>query len=271
MNNPLLTTWETPYGLPPFNLIKAEHYAPAFAAVMAEHRTEIDTIANNPDSPTFQNTVAALDRAGQGFERVAGVFFNLTASETSDALQAAERDLMPVIAAHQNWLSLHEGLFKRLDSLHARRTSLGLKPEELRLLERVHLDFVLAGAKLTGEARTRYAAITEQLAGLYTTFSQAVLGDEAAFSLALASEADKAGLPEFVLDAAKSVAAEKGLDGLVINLSPSLVEPFLTYSTRRDLREQVWRAFKARGETAPSATPARWRPTSSACAPKWPG
>ena len=251
MNNPLLTTWETPYGLPPFNLIKAEHYAPAFETVMAEHRAEIETIANNLDRPTFENTVAALDRSGQGFERVAGVFLNLTASETSDALQTAERDLMPVLATHQNWLSLHEGLFKRLDSLHAKRANLGLKPEELRLLERVHLDFVLAGAKLTGEARLRYAAITEQLAGLYTTFSHAVLGDEAAFSLVLASQADQAGLPEFVLDAAKSVAAEKGIDGQVINLSPSLVEPFLTYSTRRDLREQVWRAFKARGETCP--------------------
>lgn len=248
-DNPLLSTWTTPHGLPPFDAIKPEHYAPAFEAAMAEHRAEVDAIAADPAEPTFENTVAALDRAGQGFARVAGVFFNLTASETSDALQAAERELMPKIAAHQSWLSLHAGVFKRVDELYKKRSSLGLGPEQLRLLERVHLDYVMEGALLEGAARKRYAAITEELAGLFTTFSQSVLGDEAAFCLELKTDDDRVGLPEFVLDAAKSVAADKGLDGYAINLSPSLVDPFLTYSTRRDLREKVWRAFKARGET----------------------
>ena len=250
-DNPFTKPWETPYGLPPFDLIKPEHFAPAFDVAMVEHRAEIDAIANNPEAPSFKNTLAALDRAGEGFGRVADVFFNLTASETNEALQAAERDLMPRIAAHQNWLSLHEGIFSRVDALYHKRKELGLSPEELRLLERVHLDYVLQGSLLKGEARTRYAAITEELASLYTTFSQAVLGDESAFCLVLATEADRAGLPESVLDAAKSVAADKGLDGYAVNLSPSLVDPFLTYSTRRDLRERVWRAFKARGESCP--------------------
>ncbi|MBU0927453.1 MAG: M3 family metallopeptidase [Spirochaetes bacterium] len=249
--NPLLSVWDTPYGLPPFDKIRPEHYAPAFEAAMAEHRAEVDAIAANPEPPTFQNTVAALDRAGQAFGRVAGVFYNLTASETSDALQAAERELMPRIAAHMSWLSLHEGVFRRVDALYGKRAELGLGAEELRLLERVRLDYVMEGALLEGAARARYAAIAEELAGLFTTFSQSVLGDEAAFRLELATEADRAGLPDFVLDAAKSVASEKGLDGYVINLSPSLVDPFLTYSTRRDLREKVWRAFKARGESCP--------------------
>ncbi|MDX9959781.1 MAG: peptidase M3, partial [Spirochaetia bacterium] len=240
--NPLTRPWETPYGLPPFDQIRAEHFAPAFETAMAGHKQEIDAIASNAEEPSFRNTLVALDQAGEEFERVAGVFFNLTASETNEALQSAERDLMPRIAAHQNWLSLHEGIFKRVDTLYRKRTELGLVQEELRLLERVHLDYVLQGALLKGEARTRYAAITEELATLYTTFSQAVLGDESAYCLVLETEADRAGLPESVLDAAKSVAADKGLGGYVINLSPSLVDPFLTYSTRRDLREQVWRA-----------------------------
>ncbi len=249
--NPLITTWETPYGLPPFDKIKPEQFAPAFEMTMAAHRVEVDAIAANPEPASFQNTVAALDRAGQAYVRVSGVFFNLTASETNDALQAAERELMPKVAAHASWLSLHEGLFRRVDELFRKRAELGLGGEELRLLERVHLDYVMEGALLVGEARTRYASITEELAGLFTTFSQAVLGDEAAFCLPLLTDADRAGLPEFVLDAAKSVAADKGLQGYAINLSPSLVDPFLTYSTRRDLREQVWRAFKARGESCP--------------------
>ena len=250
-SNPLTSTWDTPYGLPPFDLVKPEHFAPAFEVSMAEHRAEVDAIAANPEAPTFQNTVATLDCSGEAFGKVAGVFNNLTASETCDALQAAERELMPRIAAHQSWLSLHEGVFRRVDSLYRTRANLGLSPEQLRLLERMHLDFVREGALLVGEARKRYAAITEELAGLFTTFSQSVLGDESAFCLVLETEADRAGLPEFVLDAARSVAADKGLTGFAINLSPSLVDPFLTYSTRRDLREKVWRAFKARGETCP--------------------
>nr|HPG86923.1 hypothetical protein [Spirochaetales bacterium] len=193
-DNPLLSTWTTPHGLPPFDAIRPEHYAPAFEAAMAEHRAEVDAIAADPAEPTFENTVAALDRAGQGFARVAGVFFNLTASETSDALQAVERELMPKIAAHQSWLSLHAGVFKRVDALYKKRESLGLAPEQLRLLERVRLDYVMEGALLKGAARKRYAAIAEELAGLFTTFSQWVLADEAAFCLELKTDDDRAGL-----------------------------------------------------------------------------
>ena len=250
-DNPLICAWETPYGLPPFDAIRPEHYAPAFEAAMAEHKAEVEAIASNPQPPTFDNTVAALDRAGQTLARVAGVFFNLASSETGDALQAVEREVMPKVAAHQSWLTLHEGVFTRIEALYERRESLALGAERLRLLERIRLDFVREGALLSGEARRRYAEIAEELATLYTTFSQHVLGDEASFVLPLPEEADRAGLPDFLLDAAKALAETKGLTGYAVNLSPSMVEPFLASSSRRDLRERLWRAFKARGESCP--------------------
>jgi len=249
--NPLLSPWDTPYGLPPFDKIRPEHYAPALEVAMAENRAEVDALASSKAEPTFENTIAALDRSAQNLSRILGVFFNMTASEANDALQAAERELMPKVAAHQSWFTLHEGMFKRIDTLYQKRQSLGLKPEELRLLERYHLDFVMAGALLKGRDRERYAQISEELASLFTTFSQNVLGDEGAFCLELKTDEDRAGLPDFLLDAAKSVAQSKGIDGYAINLSPSMVDPFLTYSKRRDLREKVWRAFKARGESCP--------------------
>ncbi len=250
--NPLLETWNTPYGLPPFDRIEAGHFAPAFETAMAAHKAEIEAIAANPAPATFENTVAALDRAGEPLNKVSGVFHNLASSETSDALQAVERELMPKLAAHQSWVGLHAGVFARVEELFKKRESLGLNAEQLRLLERVRLDFVLSGALLTGKDRERYAAINEELASLFTTFSQSVLADEGDFALKLATPEDRAGLPDFVLDAAKGVAREKGSDGWAVNLSPSLVDPFLTYSTRRDLREKIWRAFKARGEANPA-------------------
>ncbi len=250
-SNPLLQHWETPYGLPPFDRIRPEHFKPALDTAMSRHREEIETIAGDSAPATFENTVAALDRSGEAMRSVALLFSNLTASETSDELQAVERELAPVIASHRNWITLHKGLFARIDRLYAERHNLQLGAEQLRLLERLHLQFVRAGAQLKGEDRTRFAGITEELASLYTDFSQAVLADEAEFTLRLETEADRAGLPEFVLDAAASVAAEKGFDGYAFNLSPSLVDPFLTYSTRRDLREKVWKAYKARGQANP--------------------
>lgn len=251
-DNPLLDPWNTPYSLPPFDRIEAGHFAPAFERTMAEHMQEIGEIASNPEPATFENTVAALDRAGEAFSRVEHTFGNLAASETSDELQAAERDLAPKIAAHENAVNLHEGLFSRVRAVYESRAndSMLRTSEDKRLLERVYRRFVRNGALLTGAARRRYAAITEELASLYTSFSQAVLADEAAFTLELATEDERAGLPAFVLDAAASVARDKAIDGYAINLSPSVVDPFLTYSTRRDLREKVWRAYKARGETA---------------------
>src|SRR5512139_1602353 len=247
--NPLLQQWETPFQLPPFDGILAEHFAPAFEAAMAEHRAEIAAIADSAAEPTFENTIAALDRSGRRLARAEHLFFNLTSSETSPALQAVERELAPKLAAHESGIFLNAALFARIDLLHARREALGLDDEQRRLLERIHLDFLLAGAKLGGEAKARWAQIVERLAHLHTAFSQNVLADESSRVLWLRSEGDLAGLPATVRAAAKGAAAERGEpDSWAITTSRSLVVPFLTFADRRDLRQQAYTAWKGRGE-----------------------
>jgi peptidyl-dipeptidase Dcp len=246
--NPLLQPWTAPHGLPPFPAIRPEHFAPAFEVAMREHRAELDAIASQAEPASFANTVARLDASGRLMARLDGAFHNLCASETSDALQAAQRELAQPMAAHSNAIYLNEALFARLDGLHARRASLGLTAEQQRLLEQLHSDFVRAGAQLKGADRERFAQINERLAALMTAFGQNVLADESAYRLTLATEADMAGLPAFVRDAARQAAADRGLPGAVITLSRSLIVPFLTFSQRRDLREAAWRAWTTRGE-----------------------
>jgi peptidyl-dipeptidase Dcp len=248
LHNPLLQPWTAPHGLPPFGAIRPEHFAPAFEVAMREHRAELDAIAAQAEAPGFDNTVARLDASGRAMARIEGVFHNLCASETSDALQAAQRDLAQPLAAHGNALYLNAALFARLDAVHRQRAALGLTSEQQRLVERLHDDFVRAGAQLAGAERERFAQINERLAALSTRFGQNVLADESSYRLTLAHEADMAGLPEFVRDAARQAAAERGLPGAVITLSRSLIVPFLTYSERRDLREAAWRAWTSRGE-----------------------
>jgi peptidyl-dipeptidase Dcp len=250
MHNPLLQPWQTPHALPPFGAIAPAHFAPAFEAAMREHRAELDAIAAQDEAPSFENTVARLDASGRLFSRVDLVFHNLCASETSPALQAVQRELAQPLAAHSNAIYLNERLFARIDALHSRRTALGLEPQALRLLEQIHNDFVRAGAQLQGGDRERFAACNERLAALMTRFGQNVLADESGYRLALAHEADMAGLPDFLRDAARQAAAERGLDGAVITLSRSLIVPFLSFSERRDLREAAWRAWTTRGEHA---------------------
>ena len=249
-DNPLLQTWDEPFGLPPFERVRPEHFAPAFEQAMAAHRAEIDRIANASAAATFDNTIAALDRSGRLLTRTEQLFFNLTASETSPELQAIERDVAPKLAAHDNAILLDEKLFARIDELHARRSALSLSPEQLRLLERVHLDSVLAGARLSTTAKARLSEIVERLAQLQTTFAQNVLADEAGWCLWLNSEDDLQGLPDSLRVAARNAAAERGRpEAAAITLSRSLVIPFLTHSARRDLREQVFNAWSRRGES----------------------
>ncbi|MEQ1805556.1 MAG: M3 family metallopeptidase [Burkholderiaceae bacterium] len=247
--NPLLQPWHTPHGLPPFQNVAAEHYAPAFDAALTEHLADIERIAASTQAPTFHNTIAALDRSGRLLDRTAALFYNLTASETSPALQAVERDMAPRLAAHHNAVHTHAGLFRRIDELHAQRSALKLTVEERRVLERVHFDFVRAGAKLAPAAQARYGQVMQRLAELTTRFGQNVLADEAQYRLLLRDEADLAGLPDFVRASARQAAAERGLsEAGVITLSRSHIVPFLTFSQRRDLREQAWRAWTTRGE-----------------------
>ncbi|MGL6110619.1 MAG: M3 family metallopeptidase, partial [Rubrivivax sp.] len=249
--NPLLEAWDSPYGLPPFDAIRPEHFAPALHAAMQANRDELDAIASQAEPPSFDNTLAAFDRCARALSRVEAVFHNLSASQTSPALQAVQRELAAPLAAHYNAVFMHGGLFRRVHALFEERDRLGLSGEQLRLLERTHLDFVRAGACLAPEAQARYAQIMERLAELTTTFAQNVLHDEASFQLVLRDDADLAGLPPFARDAARQAAIERGLsDAHVITLSRSLVVPFLTFSERPDLREQAWRAWVERGEHA---------------------
>jgi len=249
MTNPLLAPWNGPVGLPPFAEVRVEHFAPAFAEAMREHLVELDAIAASPDAATFDNTIAAFDRAGRSLARIGALFGNLTSSETSPALQAVEREMAPLVAAHDSRVYNHAALFARIDALHAERDRIGLDGEQRRVLERFHLDFVRAGAKLAPAEQERHAVVMQRLAELTTRFGQNVLADENAFQLVLESEADLAGLPPFVRAAARQAAAERGIaDGWVVTLSRSHIVPFLTFSERRDLREAAWRAWTRRGE-----------------------
>ena len=249
--NPLLQDWDTPYGLPPFDAIRTDHFVPALRAAMQANRDELDAIATQAEAPSFDNTIAAFDRCARQLARIESVFYNLASSQTSPELQAVQREMAAPLSAHYSAVFMHAGLFQRVDALHAQRESLALTPEQLRLLQRTHLDFVRSGAKLAPQAQARYAQVMEKLAELTTQFAQNVLHDEASYQLPLQGEADLAGLPAFLRDAARQAASERGVaDGHVITLSRSLIVPFLTFSERRDLRETAWRAWVGRGEHA---------------------
>ena len=249
-SNPLLQPWATPYDLPPFAALRAEHFAPALRQAMQGHRDELDAIAAQPEPASFDNTLTRLDASGRLLARLEATFHNLCASDTSPALQQVQRDMAAPMAAHDSAVYMHAGLFARIDAVHARRAALGLTPEQQRLLEQTHRDFVRAGARLAPAAQQRYAALMERLAALTTQFGQNVLADENGYRLSLEGEADLAGLPDFVRAAARQAAAARGLPGHVITLSRSLLVPFLSFSQRRDLREQAWRAWTRRGEHA---------------------
>lgn len=246
-DNPFLQAWSTPFGLPPFDHIRPEHIPPAFDHAMAEHTAEVEAIARSPEPPSFANTVEALERAGRMLNRVSAVFYNLNSSNTSDALEAIARDYAPRMAQHHMRVALDADLFARIADLHARRAGLGLDTDQLRLLERLHLGFVRSGAALAPEHKARMSAISERLATLHTLFNQNVLHDEKEWHLAL-DEADLDGLPAFARAAAAQAARERGLEGrYVVTLARSSVEPFLTFSARRDLRQAVHTAWTARG------------------------
>ena len=250
--NPLLADWCGPYGLPPFATVQPSHFLPAFDVALPAHLAEIDAIAHHPGPASFANTLQAFDESGRLCSRIDLLFHNLAASETSPELQAVEREMAPRQAAHHNAIYMNAALFQRIDALHQQRGELPLDAEQLRLLARVHLDFVRAGAMLAPETRQRYGAVMQELASLCAQFGQNVLADEAGFALELHGEADLAGLPLSVRDAAQAAATQRGLpEGrFVITLSPSLAEPFLAFSARRDLRETLWRARVARGAQA---------------------
>ena len=247
MSNPFLETWSTPFGAPPFGEIETGHFKPAYLEALARHRSEVDAIANTDLAPTFENTIAALERSGQLLRRVEMVFGQLASAATNEELQAVEREIVPLVARHWNAIFLDPELFARIDALYAKRESLGLDPEALRVLERYHLDFVRAGARLDPAQRERFAAIVEELASLGTQFGQNVLADEDEIVIAL-GEAEVAGLPDFARAAAAETARDRKLNApYAVTPSRSSVEPVLHFARDRGVREKVWRAFVKRG------------------------
>ncbi len=248
MTNPLLTPWNTPYGLPPFAEVLPEHFPSAFAEAFARYHAELEAIAANPEPPSFANTVVAFDRSGWLFNRIADLFWNLTAAHTSKELESVEREMAPKLAAHQSSIYMNARLFARIDAVKQGPEAARLDEQDRRLLDRIHLDFVRQGARIPEAHRTRYAEIVALLAEVQTRFSQNVLKDETDWVLWLETEADREGLTPPQLEAARAAAAERGRpEGYAITLSRASVVPFLTFSTRRDLREKAWRAWTSRG------------------------
>ena len=269
-DNPLLHPWTTPFEVPPFDLIRPEHFAPAFAQAMAEHRAEIAAIGADPAPPSFANTIEAMQRSGRLLGRVAMTFSNLVVSLGGDALLAVDTAMSPVLAQHYTAVALDPALFRRVAALRDAASAdpaptdlasrdlaptdlvpTGLAPDQRRLLERTHLGMVRSGAALGEAERARMAEISERLAVLHTGFGQNVLHDEKTWHLAL-QESDLDGLPGFVRDGARQAAQERGIEGYAVTLSRSLIEPFLTFSGRRDLRQAAYEAWIARG-THPGA------------------
>ena len=247
-DNPFFADWTTPDGVPPFDAIKPEHFRPAYARAIAEHDAEIAAIAADPAPPSFANTIAALETSGRALTRISNVFHVLAGAHSNDALLEIEREIAPQMARHWNSIHSNGALFGRIDALMRDAATLDLTDEQKRVIERYHTTFRRAGAGLDETAKKRLAAIIERLAALGTAFSQNVLADEQAFKLVLQSEAELAGLPDFIREAMKSDAEERGLDGYVVTLSRSSVEPFLQFSGRRDLRQKAFQAFVHRGD-----------------------
>jgi peptidyl-dipeptidase Dcp len=246
--NPFFETWKTPFGAPPFDRIKPEHFRPAYDRAIAEHAAEIAAIAEDPAAPSLDNTIVALEDSGRLLSKVESVFHNLASSHTNEALQEIERDMAPVMAKHWNAVYQNKKLFQRIDALMASASS--LDSESRRVLERYHLDFVRAGARLEGDNREKMAAIVEELAELGTQFGQNVLGDEQEFVLPL-KESDLAGVPDFAREAAAETAKERGLDApFAVTTSRSSVEPILQFADNRDLREKLFKAWTQRGANA---------------------
>jgi peptidyl-dipeptidase Dcp len=246
--NPLLKPWQTPFETPPFAEIEPEHFLPAFEQAFIDHAAEIAAISHDPSAPDFANTITALERSGKLLSKVSAVFYDLVSAHSNPAILEIDKEVSLRMARHWNPIMMNAVLFGRIALLHENRTTLDLTAEQNRLLERTYTNFYRAGAGLDEVAKKRRAEINERLAQLGTSFSHHLLGDEQDWFMEL-GEDDRAGLPEAFVAAAKAAAEERGMAGkAIVTLSRSSVEPFLNSSSRRDLREKVYRAFTARGD-----------------------
>ncbi len=243
VENPLLTAWETPYGVPPFDQIRPEHFRPAIEQAMERHEAEIEAITASTEEPNFENTILAFDNSGADLGQTALIFGMLSAADTNPEMQQIEAELMPLLSVHSDRIMLNEQLFARIKTVYDNRAKLGLDEEQMRLLKKTYDEFVRSGALLKGEEKERLRVINEELSNTSVRYSQNILAENNAYRLELkASDLD--GLPTSVRDMAAEKAESLGKRGKYIFTlhKPSWI-PFLTYSSRRDLREELYKAY----------------------------
>jgi peptidyl-dipeptidase Dcp len=247
--NPAIVEWRGDLGLPEFSKISDADLEVAFTVAFPEHLADVTAIAENPEPASFENTIIPLEMAGSLLDRASGIFWNLTGAHTNESLQALERKLSPEFSRHYSAITMNRDLFARIDALYQQRDNDDLDSEAARVLELTWKSFVRSGAKLDAAAQSALAAINERLASLGTAFSQNVLADESSYALVLETQDDLKGIPDFLRVSMAAAAVDRGHDGKhVVTLSRAIIEPFLTFSERRDLRETAFRAWAARGE-----------------------
>ncbi|MBL6609604.1 MAG: M3 family metallopeptidase [Rhodobacteraceae bacterium] len=249
MSNPLLSDWTGAFGLAPFSEISDADFAPAFETALAEDLAETLAIANNPQIPSFANTIEALAATGKALHQVLSVFYTLSGADSNAAREALMREFSPKLSAHSSEIYANKALFGRIDRLWNSRAELDLSEEQQRVLMLTHRNFIRAGAALNGTAELRMKEIKSRLAVIGTEFSQNLLHDERSWHLELGPE-DLNGLPEFLIDAAKAAGVERGVEAPIVTLSRSIIVPFLQFSAQRDLRKKAYQAWAARGAHA---------------------
>lgn len=246
MNNPLLTKSTLPYGAPQFDKIETQHYIPAFKQAIEEGKAEIDAIVNNPDAPSFGNTIEALEYAGETLNRISHIFYNLLEANTNEEMQNIAEEISPLTTEFSMYVRLNDGLFQRIKSVYEQRESLNLDDVELRLLEKTYEGFARNGANLSPEDKETYSKYMEELSLLSLQFGKNVLAATNAFSLNLTDENDLAGLPDYVKEQAADAAKNKELQGWLFDLTAPSYVPFMKFSERRDLREKMYRQYNTR-------------------------
>ena len=246
MENPLLTESKAPFGAPEFDKIKTEHYLPAFEEGIKEGKAEIDAIVANPDEPTFENTIEAMEHAGSKLNKVGGIFFNLMEAHTSDEMQVIAEQVSPMLTEYSMYVSLNEPLFKRVKAVYEKRNELGLDKDQMILLEDSYKGFVRGGANLSEEDKSVYSKWAEELSLATLQFSKNVLAATNAYTLHITDSTDLAGLPEYARVMGAETAKEKGLEGWAFTLDYPSYGPFMKYSTVRNLREDMWKAYNSR-------------------------
>ena len=243
MDNPFITGWDTPYGIPAFEQIKPEHYMPAFQEGMKQQKDEIAAIVANTEEPTFQNTIEALEYSGELLNTVSSVFFNLLESNNSDEMQAIAEEVTPLLSAHGDDISLNADLFARIKKVYEQKDNLTLEPEQMRLLEETYKSFVRGGANVPVEKQERFRKVNERIASLELRFSNNVLKATNDYRLTLTQE-QLGGLTDDQIQAAKEASGKEGEYVITLH-NPSLM-PFLTNSTDRNLRKEIWEAYSNR-------------------------